>query len=188
MATFETKNYGTVEAALAHCYGVPNRARGAFRARLGALQKGGLFGPKHMPGRGHALAYGPDQFHRLIFACEMLEAGIVPSVVLAIVKARWDSQLRKIFRSAEDAAERDAGPADVLYIVPMRLFTEKTAPDVIPCYLERLPDYLAATMMKPDGSRALITNLSMRLRSFHAALADSYMGELRTEARRKRGR
>ena len=87
---FELKNYGTVENALMSAYAIPEKARGAFRGRFGSLQKGGLFGAQNMPGKGRRLGYGPDQFHRAVFACEMLEAGIAPSQLLALVNARWE--------------------------------------------------------------------------------------------------
>jgi hypothetical protein len=108
--------YGAVEAALVHTYRIPAKAEGAFRGRLGALQKQGLFGVRNMPGKGVALRYGPDQFHRLVLACEMLEFGVAPSVVLSLVKSLWERRLRKIFRDAEDAVVRheDAGPDDVI--------------------------------------------------------------------------
>ena len=93
---FET-SYGHVEAALVRAYGVPSKALGAFRGRLGNLQKQGLLGAKNMPGRGAALRYGPDQFHRLIFACELFEAGIGPATVLGLVEALWESRIAAIF-------------------------------------------------------------------------------------------
>src|SRR5262245_55867049 len=98
--TFET-TYGAVETALIASYGIPDHARGAFRSRFGALQKGGLLGAKSMPGRGKALSYGPDQIHRTVFAVEMLEAGLAPAVVLSLVTRLWESRLRKIFSEAE---------------------------------------------------------------------------------------
>src|SRR6516162_3959544 len=95
--------YGAVEAALVQTYRIPAMAVGAFRSRLGALQKAGLFGAESRPGKGVALRYGPDQFWRLIFVCELFEFGIAPSVVLSLVKSLWERRLRKIFMDAEDA-------------------------------------------------------------------------------------
>ena len=106
--------YGAVEAALAESYRIPSKAMGAFRGRLGALQKQGLFGTKNMPGKGRALRYGPDQLHRIIFACELFEFGVGPSVVLEIVRTLWERRVQKIFKDAEEVAERDPGPEDVI--------------------------------------------------------------------------
>src|SRR5262245_32033666 len=108
--------YAAVEAALVQAYRVPAKAAGAFRGRLGALQKQGRLGVRNQPGKGVALRYGPDQFHRLVFACEMLEFGVAPSVVLSLVESLWERRLRKIFRDAEDPVVRheDAGPDDVI--------------------------------------------------------------------------
>jgi hypothetical protein len=185
--------FGAVEAALVQAYRIPKAAQGAFRGRLGALQKQGLFGVRNMPGKGVALRYGPDQFHRLILACELLEFGISPAVVLSLVKSLWERRLQKIFRDAEDAVMRraDAGPDDViLHMGGVHLMVDawsNAVPNVNSCPLSKLPDHMAMWMsMRPDDPsglppRALVTNLSMRLRSFHAALGPAYMEELRAE-------
>jgi len=182
------------EAALVQTYRVPTRAVGAFRSRLGALQKQGLFGARNMPGKGVALRYGPDQFHRLVFVCELFEFGIAPSVVLSLVKSAWEGRLKKIFRDAEDAVMKHqdaAGPDDViLHMGGVHLMVDgfsDAVPNVNSCPLSKLPDHMAMWMsMQPDDPsglppRALVTNLSMRLRAFHTALGPAYMDELRAE-------
>jgi hypothetical protein len=182
--------YGAVEAALEQAYRIPAKAEGAFRGRLGALQKQGLFGVRNMPGKGVALRYGPDQFHRLIFACELLEFGISPAVVLSLVKLSWERRLQKIFRDAEDVVARheDAGPDDVILHLAARVMTDTwggTVPSVNSCPLSKLADHMALWMsLRPDDPtppRVLVTNLSMRLRAFHTALSASYMDELRAQ-------
>ena len=196
--------YGEVEAALVQAYRVPAKAVGAFRGRLGALQKQGLFGVRNQPGKGVALRYGPDQFHRLVFVCELFEFGIAPSVVLSLVKSAWEGRLKKIFRDAEDAVMKcqdAAGPDDVvLCIGGARLMVDgfsDAVPNLNSCPLSKLPDHMVMWMsMQPDDPsalppRALVTNLSMRLRAFHTALGPAYMDELRAERtgkQRKRGR
>jgi hypothetical protein len=182
--------YGAVEAALVEAYRIPDKARGAFRGRLTALQKAGFLGRKNMPGKGIALRYAPDQFHRMVFACELFEFGVSPSVVLSLVERLWERRLRKIFSDAEDAARREPGPNDViLHLGGARLMVDgwsDAVPNVNACPLHRLPDHVAMWMaMAPEDRlppRALVTNLSMRLRAFHSALARSYMDELRDEA------
>jgi hypothetical protein len=191
---FETPRFSTVEAALVQTYRIPARAVGAFRSRLGALQKAGLFGARHMPGKCVALGYGADQFWRLLFVCEMFEFGIAPAVVLSLVKSLWEPRLQKIFRDAEDAVMKcqdAAGPDDVvLCIGGARLMVDgwsDAVPNVNSCPLSKLPDNMAMWMsIKPDDPsrlppRAIATNLSMRLRAFHTALGISYMDELRAE-------
>jgi hypothetical protein len=183
--------YGAVEAALAQCYRIPNKALGAFRARLGALQKQGLFGTKNMPGKGVKLGYQPDMLHRLILACELFEFGISPSVVLSLVQSLWERRLRKIFKDAEDAAMRDPGPNDVvLHMGGVHLMVDafsNAVPNVNSCPLHKLADHMMVWVsIRPDDPtglppRALVTNLSMRLRLFHGILAASYMDELRAE-------
>jgi hypothetical protein len=174
-------------------YRIPAKAVGAFRSRLGALQKAGLFGAKNRPGKGVALRYGPDQFHRLIFVCELFEFGIAPSVVLSLVQSLWERRLRKIFSDAEDAVvgHEDAGPDDViLHMGGVHLMVDgfsDVVPNINSCLLSELPNNMAMWMSvkhdDPNGlpPRALVTNLSMRLRAFHTALSASYMDELRAE-------
>jgi hypothetical protein len=184
--------YGAVEAALVQAYCIPSDALGAFRGRLGALQKQGLLGARNMPGKGIALRYGPDQFHRLLFACELLEFGISPAVVLSLVNSLWERRLLKIFKDAEDAVPRNPGPDDViLYMGGVHLMRDALSdaiPNVNSCRLRKLPDHMTAWMsMGSDDPwglppRALVTNLTMRLRAFHTALADSFMDELRSGA------
>ena len=192
------------EAALVQTYRIPAKAVGAFRSRLGALQKAGLFGSKNRPGKGVALRYGPDQFWRLIFVCELFEFGIAPAVVLSLVKSLWEHRLSKIFSKAEDAVMKHqdaAGPDDViLHMGGVHLMVDgfsDAVPTVNSCPLSKLPDNVAMWMsIKPDDPsrlppRALVKNLSMRLRAFHTALGPAYMDELRAERagkQRKRGR
>ena len=191
---FETPRFSTVEAALVQTYRIPAKAVGAFRSRLGALQKAGLFGSKNRPGKGVALRYGPDQFHRLIFVCELFEFGVAPSVVLRLVKSLWERRLRKIFSDAEDAVMKcqdAAGPDDViLHMGGARLMVDgfsDAVPNVNSCTLSELSNNMSMWMsIKPDDPsrlppRALVTNLSMRLRAFHTALGPAYMNELRAE-------
>jgi hypothetical protein len=186
--------YGAVEAALMQAHHIPGKAVGAFRSRLGALQKQGLLGAEKMPGRGVALRYGADEFWKLIFVCELFEFGVAPSVVLGLVKSLWEPRLRGIFMDAEDAVMKcqdAAGPDDViLHMGGVRLMVDgflDAVPNVNFCLLSELPDNVATWMsIKPDDPsrlppRALITNLSMRLRAFHTALGVSYMDELRVE-------
>jgi hypothetical protein len=193
---FET-SYGHVEAALVRAYGVPDKAVGAFRGRLGNLQKQGLLGVKNMPGRGAALRYGPDHFHRFIFACELFEAGIGPATVLALVEALWESRIAAIFKKAEKAAARqdEPGPDDVVMdfggICLMRNGWSDAVPNVNSCTLAKLPDHMRMWMgMGVDdrlAARALTVNLSSRLRVFHRALADMHFPEIEAEKKRRKG-
>jgi hypothetical protein len=193
---FET-SYAHVEAALVKAYGVPDKAIGAFRGRIGNLQKLGLFGKKNMPGRGTPLSYGPDQFHRLVFVCELFELGNVPpAIVMALVKTLWDRKLVSIFKQAEHAAERDPGPDDiVLHMGGLRLMTgamtgskgrpstavwEDAVPNVNACTVRKLSDHMGSWIrMEAYPPRAIIVNLSSRLRKFHAALADTHPAEIK---------
>jgi hypothetical protein len=184
-------SYGHVEAALVGAYGVPDKAVAAFRGRLGNLQKLGLLGPKSMPGRGTALRYGPDQFHRLIFACELFEFGIGPATVLALVEELWENRIASIFKKAEQAAERDPGPDDVvMHLGGVSLMTDTWSdaiPNVNASTLRKLPDQVHAWMVGNRlPARAVIVSLSSRLRAFHAALADTHFAEIELEKKRRK--
>jgi hypothetical protein len=185
--------YAPVEAALVRAYRVPADAVGAFRAKLTGLQKQALLGSENMPGKGKALTYGPDQLHRLIFACELFEFGMAPSVGLSLINDLWEQRLRRIFREAEKAAERDPSLDDIIfYMGGAHLMTGawgEMIPNVNSCPLRILPDHMLAWMKispeDPSGlpPRALITNLSMRLRAFHAAFAETYLADAIAERR-----
>src|SRR5262245_57405013 len=74
---FEMNQYAVVERALIVAYEVEPKNIPALRSRLGALQRGGLFGVER-PGKGRKLGYGPDQFWRLVFALELNRLGHCP--------------------------------------------------------------------------------------------------------------
>jgi hypothetical protein len=189
---FETTGYGAIETALVQSYNVPAKALGAFRARITAMQKDGLFGPENQPGKGRAVRYTPDLLHRLVFACECLEFGIAPATILTIVRERWDRRLRKIFKAAEVAAQ-DHDPGEsyvILYLPAAQLMTagfRGELPDVDSCRQGKLADHMTEWMLRSDDlpPRAMITNLSMRLRAFHAAFAVSFPNEKTTDLPRR---
>jgi hypothetical protein len=195
-AVFEC-SYSSVEAALVQTYSVRKRDLGRFRARITFLQKGGVFGVS--PGKGKALRYTPDLMRRVIFTTELAEFGVNPSIALALVKARWETRLRKILQDADHAATIIPGPNGentdrdiILHLDGVRLMTDawsSAIPNINSCELRKLPDHMAMRMrMLPDDPsglppRALVTNLSMRFRAFQAALGPAYMEELRAERR-----
>ena len=198
-AMFETSSYGPIVKALVEAHHIPREALGAFRGRLGALQKQGLLGPKNRPGKGVALRYTPDSLHRMVFACEMLEFGVAPSTVLSIVRDLWEPRLRKIFEAAEAAIAPKAGdPEDawskdiILHMGGIHLMVDgwlDAVPNVNSCPLHKLADQMKMWMsMRPDDPsglppRVIVTNLSMRLRAFHDAFAKSYLEDALAERR-----
>jgi hypothetical protein len=174
---------------LVQTYGVPATAIPTFRSRLGNLQKQGLLGRDNMPGRGQALVYGPNQIHRLIFACEMSEVGIGPATILELVELLWKTKLVPVFKKAEDVAfaHDTVTPRDViLNIGGVRLMTGEWSDNAVPnvnyCALSDLPKYMEVWMRGGRlPARALIVNLSSRLRQFQAALADHHFPEINRE-------
>ena len=195
-----TTSFGVVERALWQAYSVPEAARGAFRSRLTSLQKQGLFGAKNMPGKGKELVYTPDMVHRAIFVCEMFEFGVSPREVLDLVEKAWSRDARKgqslskIFAEAElePLSGRNCKPSlddVIMHMGGVHLMANgwaDTVPNVNWCPFRELPRFVKMWMeLEPTDPhpsnlppRALLVNLSARLRTFHAAFADSHMGAL----------
>ena len=193
-------SYGTIERALAVSYGLPEAARETgFRSMLSNLQKLGVLGEAARVGRGAPLEYTPDMLHRFVLGLELCELGVPPATAASLIDSYWDSKLRAICRAAEEnnPAIRGGKPIDpgddiVVYLggVGLRTSTLKGArlpaiPAINRCNLRDLPKHIEQwmTMEGPNDAlglapRALIVNLSARLRSIHASLADSHMRAL----------
>jgi hypothetical protein len=100
--------FAAVEDALASAYRISKKDRSAFRARLTLLQRGGLLGRENQVGKGSAIDYGRDAAWRLIFAVELLEAGLPPSAILRIVKGRWTEEIAGLFEQAVESKSKAA--------------------------------------------------------------------------------
>jgi hypothetical protein len=178
-------NYGAVERALIQAFGVRKDDVAAFHGRVIALQKAGLLGAENMPGKGKPLVYGPDLYHRLVFACELLQFGITPRVIVGTVNDLWERRIRAIFKLAAKAAMQDPGDDDVvMYFGGVKLMTDNWAdavPNVNRCKLKDLPWHANQWMRMreedhPPGNlppRVILANLSHRLRRFYAGLAEA---------------
>lgn len=172
-------SYSHVEPALVQTYSVRARDLGRFRARITFLQKGGLLGVS--PGKGKALRYTPDLIHRLIFASELAEVGAMPQAVLETVADLWESRIRRIFERAEKAASGPSSPNDIVMmlgssslLVGAWTSTAKALPNVNGFPLRRLAGNLELLLKHGHPApRALVVNLSERLRTFHTALAEA---------------
>jgi hypothetical protein len=179
---FEVSYYSPVETALVRTYGVRKRDIGRFRARLTFLQKGGLLGVS--PGKGKALRYTADLIHRLIFAAEMHEFGTPPQVVLETVADLWEPRIRRIFEQAETVAMASSEPSDndIMMVLGSNSLmvgawtsTAKALPNVNGFPLHKLDGNLKLLMHHDDPPpRAVVVNLSARLRRFHAALTTAH--------------
>jgi hypothetical protein len=196
-------SYGTVERALAASHGISETVREAgFRSMLNNLQKLGALGEKARVGRGSPLVYTPGEVHRLIFTLELCELGVPPATAVGLVDSYWDSKLKTICSDAErnNPAARGGEPIDpgddiVVHLggVSLRTGSLKGArspsiPNVNSCKLRDLPRHIGQWMgMDPDQNpadlppRALVLNLSARLRSFHRGLAAANLVELGAE-------
>jgi hypothetical protein len=169
--------YSRVEAALVRTYRVRKADLPRFRARITFLQKGGLLGVR--PGKGKALNYTPDLLHRLVFAVELAEVGVTPAATLTTVADLWDKSIRKHFDDAEKTIKAPPGPRDVVLamggvslMVGGWTSTAEAIPNVNGFPLRRLADKMDLVLRYTDPApRAVVINLSQRLRDFHAGLA-----------------
>lgn len=171
--------YNRTEVALVATYGVRKADLPRFRARVTFLQKGGLLGVR--PGKGKALNYTPDLLHRLVFAMELSEVGVTPAVTLTTVADLWEKSIRKHFEDAEKTIKAPPGPRDIVLamsgvslMVGGWTSTAKAIPNVNGFALQRLADKMDLVLRYTNPApRAVIINLSQRLREFHDALAAS---------------
>lgn len=197
---FET-SYGPIERALATTHGISDAVRQAgFRSMLSNLQKLGALGARARVGRGAALKYGPTELHRLILTLEFCELGIPPATAVALVDTYWQPKLKEIIADAERVVGRkEPSSNDVIIHLggvslrtgPLKGERFPGVPNINRCKLSELPKYIAQWMaMTPNDPvppRALVLNLSARLRAFHAEFAKSYLDDALNEAADARG-
>jgi hypothetical protein len=158
--------YATVLAAMMAAYEIGPKHAAAFNARLGNLQRWGVYG--RGPGRGIALDYRADKFHRLIFACEMMEFGIKPNLLVPLLQQDWNKPLRHIFdEAAALAALRDQNDDDIVLCMTIDALT-KIKPVISSCRLGDLQNHVSARMQRSPSLH--ITNLSALLRRFYRAI------------------
>ena len=181
--------YGAIERALAAAYGIPDSDRETgFRGWVTNLQKLGVLGEAARVGRGAALNYTPDEWHRLLFALELSEVGVTPAVAVALIEVFWERQLKEIFRKAEKTVERDEPVDEDVIIILAGVSLRSGAwtspkgskfpgvPNVIDIRMKHLRHEAERWMRREydvpgtPPARALMMNLSLRLRLFHQAL------------------
>jgi hypothetical protein len=175
---FEANQYAVVERALIVAYEVEPKNIPALRSRLGALQRGGLFGAER-PGKGRKLGYGPDQFWRLVFALELTALGIAPSLILKLIAEFWDPTLVAVFREAERANVLPPNGGDIAFVLiggetMFRATRDALTPQLSFAPLHELPGLMNSAMKdKPLPARSIVVNLTARLRRFNSALVSA---------------
>jgi hypothetical protein len=167
-------SYAKVEAALVQMHNIAPDDVSAFRARFGALQRGGMLGDQ--PGKGRKLEYGPEQFHRTVLAFELVQAGIAPSIILPLIKEHWDNQLRDIFIKAERASVRETSDVVLILGGVAAISSESAVPNINHVTMAKVSERITFAL---DGdalpARALLVNLSAQLRKFHDALVHYHL-------------
>jgi hypothetical protein len=176
-------SFASFVAALIATYGIADADQARFRARLTFLQRGGLFGSEHRPGKGTRLTYTVDQMRRVIFCLELAELGVGPAVQLKIVNEFWESRIRPIFTKAETAVEHSSKDDVILLMTGVALMAGAWAgavPNINHITLNKLPATIALAMRPLNNDdpllpRVLAVNLSARLRRFHADLVNVHL-------------
>ena len=169
-----TVSFATVEKALLRMHEVEPQHEEAWRSRINFLRREGLLGER--PGSGRRIGYHTaDQLPKLLLALEMAQAAIAPRVALSLIAASWDDRLNGFFQQAEEARRNETSDVWLL----LAGITEMMERDgAIPVIEVTTTDRLDVLRMALDDTfvpgRALVINLTARLRKFHAALIEFY--------------
>ena len=179
-------SYAHVEAALARIFDAEHVQKAAFRGRLKHFRKLGI--PRHNPGKGARVAYGMPDIYQLMICLELSELGIDPNLVAKLVHHHWDINRR--FPAAIAKARELHGSGDDLWIAIPANFMSQTwgerfeQSDTHTSYRSgRLrPVWEVRDFRESESNeflkvvrngRALVFNLSSRLRNLEVALKES---------------
>ena len=181
-----TTTYAKLEATLVRLHGIPADQVPAFRARFGALQRGGLLGDDR-PGKGRKLEYTPDHFHRAIVAFELVQAGIGPGVILRLIEEHWDRLSAVVMKAEKANMHPSEGNANDVVLVLSLALIDDTIQSINSTTRDKVGQ-MAALML---DARLLLVNLSAQLSRFHETLAVLHMQpdelfEMAERARKKR--
>jgi hypothetical protein len=169
-----TVSFATVEKALLRMHEVEPQHEEAWRSRINFLRREGVLGER--PGSGRRIGYHTAaQLPKLLLALEMAQTAVAPQTILSLVRRHWDDRLEKIFKSAERAGFYET--SDVwLLLAGISAMVERDG--AIPVIAATTADRLDVLRMALDDTsvpgRALVINLTARLRRFHKALSDIY--------------
>jgi hypothetical protein len=105
-----------------------------------------------------------------LLAFELVQAGVVPGVILRLVKEQWDARLRAIFMKAERAIAHDEPDGDdVILLLALSLLIDEGSLGINETTIAKLGQ-MATFALKGDSlppARVLMVNLSAQLRRFH---------------------
>jgi hypothetical protein len=169
-----TVSFATVDKALLRMHGVEPQHEEAWRSRINFLRREGVLGER--PGSGRRIGYHTAaHVPKLLLALELAQAAVTPQVALSLIATSWDDRLNRFFRQAEES--RDRGTSDVwLLLAGITAMVERDG--AIPVIAATTADRLDVLRMALDDSsvpgRALVINLTARLRRFYEALSEIY--------------
>jgi hypothetical protein len=169
-----TVSFATVEKALMLMHGVERKHEEAWRSRINFLRREGVLG-EH-PGSGRRIGYHTaDQLPKLLLALELSQAAVAPQTILALIATSWDGRLKKIFDEAEDARDRETSDVWLLLAGITEMVERDGSIPVIAATTANKVDILRMALddSKVPG-RAIVINVTARLRRFHEALIKVY--------------
>ena len=179
MATHEstdfTVSFATVEKALLRMHAVKPQHEDAWRSRINFLRREGVLGER--PGSGRRIGYHTaDQLPKLLLALELAQAAVAPQVALSLIATSWDNRLHPIFENANKTLDR-GGSADVLLLlagITQMVERDGAIPVIATTTADRLDVLQTLLSDKAVPGRALVINITARLRRFHAELIKIY--------------
>jgi hypothetical protein len=169
-----TVSFATVEKALLKMHDVKPQHEEAWRSRINFLRREGVLGER--PGSGRRIGYHTiTNFLKLLLALELAQAAVAPRVALSLIATSWDDRLHGVFQQANEALVR--GTSDVVLLlagITQMVQRDGAIPVIEATTADKLDVLRTMLNDKLVPSRALVINLTARLRRFHDALVEIY--------------
>jgi hypothetical protein len=170
-----TVSFATVEKALLKMHDVEPQHEEAWRSRINFLRREGVLGER--PGSGRRIGYHTTvHLPKLLLALELAQAAVAPQVALSLIATSWDNRLHPIFENANKTLDR-GGSADVLLLlagITQMIERDGAIPVIATTTADRLDVLQTLLSDKAVPGRALVINITARLRRFHAELVEIY--------------
>ena len=100
-------------------------------------------------------------------------SGIVPSIILPLIREYWDSKLHDIFMRAEHARVHNTSDVVLILAVVAALSSETPVPNINHTTMNKILERITPALdgkAKGLPARALLVNLSAQMGKFHDAL------------------
>jgi hypothetical protein len=183
----EASGYARIETALARVYGAEDVQKSTFSGRLKHFRKLGV--PARKPGKGTRIEYEDADLWQLMICLELSEFGIDPTLIVKIVRRHWE--VSGYLPQAIQLARQFPGN-DRFVAIPVNFMSHawaggwketKTETSISISQTTSDPvggvEYFLASDYKKflevtsePGERALVFNLSARVRAVEKALRE----------------